>query len=133
MVGQFTLSKTFQGLILHAGCPFDYCVNTPVSVQLDNLDAQCSYNHSGTQCGSCKYNHSIVFGTLHCHPCNDIYIALLIPIAFAGIVLVAILLLLNLSVANGTLMALSFMPTSFKQTVQHSFLQTSTAIFLLSL
>ena len=27
-------NKTYEGLILHPGCPFDYCVDTPVSITL---------------------------------------------------------------------------------------------------
>ena len=101
-------NNTFEGLILHAGCPFDYCVDTPVSIQVHSLDVQCNYNHSGTLCGSCKRNLSIAFGTLHCIPCSNIYIALFVPFTFAGILLVAMLLLLNLSIANGMINGLIF-------------------------
>ena len=101
-------NNTFEGLILHAGCPFDYCVDTPVSIQVHSLDVQCNYNHSGTLYGSCKHNLSIAFGTLHCIPCSNIYITLFVPFAFAGILLVAMLLLLNLSIANGMINGLIF-------------------------
>ena len=30
--------STYQGLILHSGCPLDYCVDDPVPITLDNLD-----------------------------------------------------------------------------------------------
>ena len=102
-------NKTYIGLILHSGgCPFDFCIDTPVSITLDNLDVQCNHNHSGTLCGPCKENHSIALGTLHCLDCSNAYLALILPFALAGVVLVAVLLLLNLSVAVGTINGLMF-------------------------
>ena len=99
---------SFKGLILHHGCPFDYCVDKRVSITLDNLDAQCNHNHVGTLCGSCKKNYSIALGTMHCLPCSNAYLALILPFSLAGMALVAILLLLELSVANGTINGLIF-------------------------
>ena len=101
-------NESFEGLILHSSCPFDYCVTTPVSIKMDNLDVQCNHNHSGVLCGSCDDDFSIAFGTLHCLPCSNDYLALIIPFALAGVVLVAFLLLLQLSVAAGTINGLIF-------------------------
>ena len=101
-------NETFRGLILHSHCPFDYCVDTQVNISFDDLDAQCNYNHSGILCGSCKDNFSIALGTLHCLPCTNSYLALLLPFILAGISLVAVLLLLQISVANGTVNGLIF-------------------------
>ena len=101
-------NQTYEGLILHAGCPFDYCVDTPVLIELSNLDIQCDHNHSGTLCGSCINNYSIALGTLHCLPCSSVYLTLLVPFACAGIVLVTLILLLQLSVAFGTINGLIF-------------------------
>ena len=99
---------SYEGLVLHSGCPLDYCVDTPVSITLDDLDIQCNHNHTGTLCGSCNNNYSIVFGTLHCIPCSNDHLALILPFALVGIVLVAIILLLQLSVAVGSLNGLIF-------------------------
>jgi hypothetical protein len=107
-IGTVYENGTFGGLILHSGCPFDYCVDSPVSIHLHNLNSQCNHNHSGILCGSCVNGYSITFGNLHCLPCSNIYLALILPFAFAGIVLVAVLLLLNLSVASGTINGLIF-------------------------
>ena len=102
-------NETYVGLILHSGgCPFDFCIDTPVSITLDNIDVQCNHNHSGTLCGPCKENYSIALGTLHCLDCSNAYLALILPFALAGVVLVAILLLLYLSVAVGTVNGLIF-------------------------
>ena len=101
-------TMSYEGLILHPGCPFDYCVDTPVSITLNDLDIQCDHNHSGILCGSCKDNYSIAFSTVHCLRCSNAYLALILPFALAGIALVAVLLLLKLSVANGTINGLIF-------------------------
>ena len=101
-------NKTYKGLVLHSGCPFDYCIDTQVNITFSDLDAQCNYNHSGTLCGSCKDNFSIALGTLHCLPCTNNYLALILPFALAGIVLVAVLLFLQVSVASGTINGLVF-------------------------
>ena len=100
--------EIFEGLILHSHCPFDYCVDAQVNITFDDLDAQCNYNHSGILCGSCKDNFSIALGTLHCLPCTNSYLALLLPFILAGVCLVAVLLLLQVSVANGTINGLIF-------------------------
>ena len=101
-------NKTFKGLILHSGCPFDYCVDSPAFIHLHNLNSQCNHNHSGILCGSCLDGYSITFGTLHCLPCSNVYLALILLFASAGIALVAFLLLLNISVASGTINGLIF-------------------------
>ena len=100
--------STYKGLILHPGCPLDYCVDTPVPITLDNLDIQCNHNHSGILCGSCKENYSIALGNLHCLPCSNNYLALILPFALAGIALVAVVLFLRLTVTAGTLNGLIF-------------------------
>ena len=100
--------STYQGLILHTGCPFDYCVDHPVPITLDNLDIQCDHNHSGTLCGSCKEGYSIALGNLHCLPCSNDYLAFILPFILAGIALVIVLLLLRLTVSAGTINGLIF-------------------------
>ena len=100
---------TYQGLVIHPSrCPFDYCVTTPVEITLTDLDVQCDHNHSGTLCGSCVQNFSLSLGSLHCLPCSNTYILLIFPFALAGVTLVALLLLLRLTVAYGTLNGLVF-------------------------
>ena len=107
-MGTIYTNGTFEGLILHSGCPFDYCVESPVSVKLEDPNVQCNHNHSGALCGTCNDSYSIAFGTLHCLPCSNDYLALILPFALVGIVLVAILLLFKLSVAIGTMNGLIF-------------------------
>ena len=101
---------TYKGLILYSGkCPFDYCTDDSIYVTLDNLDVQCDNNHSGTLCGSCRSGYSLTLGNLHCvENCTNKYLSLILPFALAGMALVVFLLLLNVSVASGTINGLIF-------------------------
>ena len=92
-------------------CPYDYCIEKPLNISLrssDSADEQCAYNRTGILCGMCKENLSLVFGSSRCEECSHNYISLLIPFALAGIALVAFILLLNLTVATGTIHGLIF-------------------------
>ena len=100
--------STYEGLILYFDCPFDFCVDHPVPITLDNLDIQCNHNHSGILCGSCKKDYSIILGNLHCLPCSNNYLALILLFALIGIALVVFILLLGITVTAGTINGLIF-------------------------
>ena len=98
------------GFVIH-DCPFDYCVQEPVYISLnstDSADKKCANNRTGILCGACNEDLSLVFGSSRCKECSDYYIFLLIPFALAGIALVTFILLLNLTVATGTIHGLIF-------------------------
>ena len=76
---------------------------------LSNSSTQCDFNRNGTLCGKCRKNFSLAFGSLHCIPCSNNYVAsIVILISIAGIVLIAIVFLLRLTVAVGILNGLIF-------------------------
>ena len=103
------VNQTYSGLVIHpVGCPFEYCIDIPIRVTLDNPDVQCDHNHSGILCGSCKENFSVALGSLHCLPCSNAYLSLILPFTMAGIALVAFLLLMRLTVVGGMLNGLIF-------------------------
>jgi len=102
------INGSYQGLILHPHCPFDYCLTTVLSLAPSNPNAQCASGRTGTLCGSCSKNFSLALGSSHCLQCTNTYISLLIPFAIAGIVLVAFLLILKLTVSVGTINGLIF-------------------------
>ena len=77
-----------------------------LNVTLDDADIQCDFNHSGFLCGSCKEHFSIALGSLHCLECSNTYLALILPFALSGTVLVVLLLLLQLTVAKGSINSL---------------------------
>ena len=95
-------------LILHPYCPFDYCVKDPKVFPLNNTDVQCKYSRSGLLCGRCKEGYSLVLGSHQCRRCTNSHLALLIPFALMGVVLVFLLLVCKLTVATGTLSGLVF-------------------------
>ena len=124
--GDYTLNET--ELIIQ-DCPFDYCVQEPVHVNLSSIDEQCAYNRTGILCGMCQEDLSLVFGSSRCRECSNNYISLLIPFALAGIALVAFILLLNMTVAAGTIHGLIFYANILKANYS-LFLPPSTSNFL---
>ena len=125
-------STNGSGFVFH-DCPFDYCVKKPVNISLsspNNDDKQCAYDRTGSFCGMCKDHHlSLVFGSSRCQECSSYYIFLLIPFALAGIALVVLILLFNMTVATGTIHGLIFYANIL--TANHSlFLPFATPNFL---
>ena len=107
-LGVWYNNGTLEGYIHHRYCPLDYCTSESKHIDLHNPDKQCSYNRSGLLCGKCKANLSLVLGSSQCKQCSNNYLALLIPFALAGVLLVILLFLLHLTVAEGTLHGLIF-------------------------
>ena len=94
--------------LLHDNCPLDYCKPTPLWLQLDYPDVQCAHGRSDLLCGRCKSNLSLVLGTSQCLECTNIHLALIIPFALAGLMLVLVLIVCNLTVSMGTINGLIF-------------------------
>ena len=106
-----------SGYLIYPQCPFDYCYppDKGVSINLNlpnGSDAQCDLNRIGTLCGTCKTGFSLSLGSSKCLPCPSYWPALLVAIVIvfilSGIGLVALVLMLNLTVAIGTLNAVIF-------------------------
>ena len=91
-----------------SNCTFDYCVEKPVIISLSNPDDQCAFNRSGVLCGECKPGLSLVLATSNCQECSNLYLLLVIPFALAGILLVALILVLNITIATGNIHGLIF-------------------------
>ena len=103
---------TTSGYLLCPNCPYDYCNPLSVPIDLNRADTQCAYNRSGLLCGSCRPGLSLSLGTTHCLLCPRlwpvIFISISIAALLAGVVLVAVLMALNMTVAVGTLNGLIF-------------------------
>ena len=97
-----------SGLLYYAHCPLDYCRHNDMDIHLNNSDEQCAFNHSGILCGSCKPGLSLALGTPQCQKCSNTYLTLLIPFGVAGLALVLLLIVCNLTVTEGTLNGLIF-------------------------
>ena len=98
-------------------CPFDYCLPATVNVSInlkaqDGVDAQCNHNRSGILCRACRPGLSLSLGSSRCIDCPPYWpaftVALTISALIAGIILTSAVLMLNLTVAAGTLNAVVF-------------------------
>ena len=101
--------------LVYDHCPYDYCSTITTSINLNvpnGVDAQCAFNRTGILCGSCKPGLSLSLGSSLCLKCPDHWpvqlISIIIAATLAGLVLVTALLLLNMTVAVGTLSAIIF-------------------------
>ena len=94
--------------VVHEQCPLDYCMPHGLPIKMNSPDEQCQFNRSGPLCGGCKANLSAVFGSSQCLPCSHWWLFLIPLFALAGIVLVFLLTVLNLTVSIGTINGLIF-------------------------
>ena len=100
--------------LMYPHCPLDYCLPSDSKVQINltminGADAQCANKRSGTLCGVCRPGLSLSLGTSSCITCsNQHLVIILLGASIAGITLVALMLILNLTVATGTLNGLIF-------------------------
>ena len=99
---------TYNGLIIHESCPYDYCKTDHSEINLSDPDQQCNFNRTGILCGACKPGLSIPLATSQCKKCSNVSISLVLAYALAGITLVTLLFLLNLTLSMGTLSGLIF-------------------------
>ena len=99
-------------IAFHAYCPFDYCLSSKVNLLAtsDSLsqDTQCAFNRTGVLCGSCSRGLSVVLGSTKCQCCSNYWILLLIPFALSGIGFLFVLIIFNITIADGTLSGIIF-------------------------
>ena len=103
--------------LIYRYCPFDYCKPPRESVSInlslpEGSDEQCTQGRGGLLCGRCSSNYSLSLGSSRCIPCDSHWqenlVVIVLVAFFAGIALVAVVLVLNLTVAIGTLNAIIF-------------------------
>ena len=92
----------------HRYCPTGYCDSSQTSFELGSPDKQCSSHRSGILCGGCQPGFSLQLGGNKCIKCKNSYLALLIVFAVLGILLVAVIKLLDLTITSGTISGLRF-------------------------
>ena len=123
------------GVLTHSPCPFDYCRtdNHSLSIHLEDQDVVCAFNRSGILCGGCRANFSRVLGSSKCKECSNnipVIIVIFLGQVLFGLIVVIALILLDLTVATGTINGLTFYAniiqaqhaTFFTQDTAHSFL-----------
>ena len=98
---------SYVGFIFRNECAFDYCKPSQDPVFLnfstDANDNQCAAHRTGTLCGACKDGYSLTLYNFRCKVCENKYISSLLFFGFAGIALIAVLLVLQMTVAAGTI------------------------------
>ena len=110
-------TSTYGGYLFYPNCPFDYCLpGTPsISINLNipnGSDAQCAQHRTGILCGKCKPGYSMSLGGTVCLSCPKkwpgLLVANILAQALIGVILVALILILNTTVAIGTFNGLLF-------------------------
>ena len=96
------------GVVFSEHCPHGYCLPRDVYLSADDPDIQCADNRTGVLCGQCVKNYSLTLGGQKCSECSNLYLLLLFPLAASGLVLVAVLFVLNLTVTEGSINGLIF-------------------------
>ena len=95
-------------VILSPNCPVFFCNSVLQSgVTIDSStdgNMQCSHGRQGVLCSECPSKYSSVFGSFKCKRCSSVWLLQLPLYALAGIFIVALLFLLNLTLLQGTIM-----------------------------
>ena len=97
-----------SGVIFHRNCPIGYCLPHNVKITIDTSDGQCEPNRTGLLCGKCEEGYSLTLGTEKCEECSNTYLLILLPLAVTGLLLVAFLFALDLTVTEGDINGLIF-------------------------
>ena len=82
-------------------CPYKYCLPHSSHLNLSMSDSQCQFHRTGLLCGKCQQGLSTIFGSSQCKHCSNFYLFIIIPIAIAGVLLVVMLFIFNLTVTSG--------------------------------
>ena len=92
-------------------CPFHYCLSHSSHLNLSTPNSQCQFNRSGLLCGYYQQGLSTVFGSSYCHHCSGSYVQCFLTIAIAavaGLMLIFLMYILNLTAVVGTINAFIF-------------------------
>lgn len=92
-------------------CLFGYCNNNklfPLKKDRKNKYPRCTNNRANILCGGCADGYSAMLGSTKCGKCSNMYLVLLVAFGLAGVALVIVLTLINLTIFKGTLSGLIF-------------------------
>ena len=109
---------SINSYLIYPHCPFDYCyppsTNAEVDLNIPNgSDSQCAFNRSGRLCGRCMSGLNLSLSSSQCLACPKywpaiILLTILLAGLFTGVGLVVSVLVLNMTVAVGTLNGIIF-------------------------
>ena len=89
-------------------CPTRYCNETLTQVDVSNNASICLFNRTGILCGQCQTGLSVTVGSPVCRKCPNLWLLTIPLYAIIGIVVVALMLLVQLTVVQGTINGLIF-------------------------
>ena len=110
-------TSTYSGYLFYPNCPFDYCLPGTPSININlnipnGSDAQCAQHRTGTLCGRCQPGYSMSLGGTVCLSCPKkwpgLFVANILAQVVSGLLLVGLILMLNITVAIGTMNGLFF-------------------------
>ena len=88
-------------------CPYFFCndflVHNELALTDMNKTQQCANGRQGLMCSECPDGTSAVFGSVNCKTCSHWWLLLVIGFLVSGIMIVAILLALNLTILQGSI------------------------------
>ena len=96
------------GVLFHPNCPTGYCLAHGIRFTSNSSDSQCEPHRTGLLCGECKEGYSLTLGSVKCLKCSNTYLLLILPLAAAGLLVVAVLFALHLTVSEGSINGLIF-------------------------
>ena len=88
-----------------------FCLPYSSNVLLTNPNTQYQFNRTGILCSQCPHPLSMVLESSRCMKCTNLHILIAILSILAGIILVTLMYLLNLTVTDGTINGIIFMQT----------------------
>ena len=132
---QYIHSSGKDGFVIHSPCPIGYCLNSDVEIKFNSSntfnDEQC-VNRSGILCGSCLPSHSLSIDSTHCMKCSDAWqgqmVGITLTTIFGGIALVAVIMVLDLTVATGTINGIIF----YANVMNSGFIELAAPKFVIS-
>ena len=103
----YWIGMTGNHLIICSNCPVFYCNSDvlQVGLTLDEtmLNKQCINDRQGLLCSECPSGYSSVIGSFKCKRCSSVWLLQIPLYALAGIFIVALLFLFNLTLLQGTI------------------------------
>ena len=102
------LDNNTRTMYLSTDCPYCKLNFSDIKVTSNNSSVLCEDNRSGKLCGKCNDHFSLKLGSNKCEKCSNRTLSLLVFFAVAGILIVFIISVLNITVSQGTINGLIF-------------------------
>ena len=104
----YWIGKKGNNVFLSPNCPNNYCnsaaLQSGLTLDESTQNQQCINDRQGLLCSECPTGYSSVFGSYECKECSSAWLLQLPLHALGGIIIVAGLFLLNLTLLQGTIM-----------------------------